>query len=370
MQNYPIAVGEPLAVLTTAGELIANSETAQANSLLDGLLATLDPQDDITQLCATALRHRNQTHLPMYRRDLEEDDKQINVFDLVLRSVSPVRLVSTAALRIMTEKYSTGVDSFTHLNIGIGKGHFEMALLQELAQLSADKMPKLIKIIGIDIDNESLRETGEAIEQIAHTQFPASTVIEYTPIFAFAEAITEETWQAIRDHGTDLLGVMSAFTLHHIPTQEQRQSVINRISESSPGIFVLLEPDVDHFNPNLAERVANCWRHFGKVFSIIDQSNLSRAEARAIKYKFFGREIEDILSNEEGQRSEKHEPAQRWANRLEQANFSMNSLVAAEGLGSLPSEAELDIAHNIRHKYITTRYQSVPMVAIFTASRS
>ena len=370
MQNYPIAVGEPLAVLTTAGELIANSETAQANALLDELLASPGSQDDITKLCALALRHRNQVSLPMYRRDLEEDDKQINVFDLVLRSVTPVRLVSTAALQIMVEKYSAGVDSFTHLNIGIGKGRFEIALLKELAQLSLEKMPKLIKIIGIDIDNESLRETGEAIEHIARTQFPASTTIEYTPIFAFAEAIADETWQAIRNHGTDLLGVMSAFTLHHIPTQEQRQSVINCIAECNPSVFVLLEPDVDHFNPNLAERVANCWRHFGKVFSIIDQSNLSRAEAKAIKYKFFGREIEDILSNEEGQRSEKHEPAERWANRLKNAKFNMKSLMSSEGLESLLSEADLDIAHNIRHKYMSTRYQSVPMVAIFVATQS
>ena len=159
-----------------------------------------------------------------------------------------------------------------------------MALLQELAKLSPEKMPKLIKIVGIDIDNESLRETGEAIEQIARTQFLASTIIEYTPIFAFAEAIADETWQAIRNHGTDMLGVMSAFTLHHIPTQEQRQSVINCIAECNPGIFVLLEPDVDHFTQHLPSRVANCWQHFGKVFNMIDHGDLSGAEAKAIKY--------------------------------------------------------------------------------------
>ncbi len=368
MQNYPIAVGEPLAVLTTAGELIANSETAQANALLDDLLATLDLQDDITKLCALALRHRDQENLPMYRRDLNEDDKQINVFDLVLQSVPPVRLVSTAALQLMIRKYSAGFDSFTHLNIGIGKGRFEIALLQELAQLSPEKMPKLIKVIGIDIDNESLRETGQAIEQIARTQFPESTVIEYTPIFAFAEAITEDTWKAIRNHSTDLLGVMSAFTLHHIPTQNQRQSVINCIAECTPGIFVLLEPDVDHFTQHLPSRVTNCWKLFGQIFKLIDKKGLPDHEADALKCTFFGREIQDILGNEESKRSEKHEPAHHWSKRLQQAGFAMQTLAYLENFEGLLAEGELEIAHNIQSNFLTTRYQKVPLVAMFAAS--
>lgn len=367
MQNYPVAVGEPLAVLTTAGALIANSEMAQANALLDDLLASLDPQDDITQLCALALRHRNQTNLPMYRRDLDEDDKQINVFDVILRAVPSVRVVSSSALQVMKDHYSSGLSSFTHLNIGIGKGRFEMALLQELAQLSPDKMPKLIKIVGIDIDNESLRETGEAIEQIARTQFPESTVIEYAPIFAFAEAIAEETWKAIGNHGTDSLGVMSAFTLHHIPTQEQREEVLVRISQCAANLFVLLEPDVNHFTPDLGARVVNCWNHFGRIFDLIDRKGVSVAEANAVKYTFFGREIEDILSNEESKRSEKHEPAHCWADRLEKAGFNLQCLTNYRSIEQLLKDDLLEVSHNIQRKFMTTRYQQVPMVAMFIA---
>ena len=367
MQNYQIEVGRPFEVLAAAGKLIANAETEQANALLDDLLATLDPQDDITKLCALALRYRSQTDLPMYRRDLEEDNKQINVFDLILRAVPSVRVVSASALQVMKDLYSSGLRSFTHLNIGIGKGRFEMQLLQDLAQLGPDQMPECIKIIGIDIDNDSLRETGEAIRHIADTLFPKSTTIEYTPIFAFAEAITAETWSAIRNHDTEALGIISAFTLHHIPTQQQRQQVLNRISACAADLFVLLEPDVNHFTPNLADRVANCWNHFGKIFELIDQKGLSEAEAKAIKYTFFGREIGDILSNEESKRSEKHEPAHHWADRLEKAGFEMHCLSNQESLRTLLSDEALEISHNIKQKFMTTRYQGVPMVAMFTA---
>ena len=369
MQNYPIAVGEPLAVLTTAGELIANAQTAEANALLDELLASLPPHDDITKLCALALRHRNQTDLPMYRRDLEDDDKQINVFDVILRAVPSVRVVTSSALRVMADHYRSGLRSFTHLNIGIGKGHFEIELLQELAQLSSDKMPELIKIIGIDIDNESLRETGEAIRHIADTSFPKTTVIEYIPIFAFAEAIADETWKAIRNHDTDSLGVISAFTLHHIPTQIQRQQVLNQISSCASDLFILLEPDVNHFTPQLSARVANCWKHFGKIFELIDRKGVSLAEANAVKYTFFGREIEDILSNEESKRSEKHEPANLWADRLEKAGFQMRCLSNQESVQHLLSDDLLEVSHNLQRKFMTTRYQQIPMVAMFTAGQ-
>ena len=369
MQNYQIKVGEPLEVLTTAGQLIANSQTEQAHALLDELLADLPPHDDITKLCALALRYRNKTDIPMYLRDLDEDDKQINVFDLVLQSVPPVRVVSMSALQTMKELYGSGISSFTHLNIGIGKGRFEAALLQEIAQLPLDKMPRHIKIVCVDIDNDSLRETGEAIRHLADALFPDSVTIEYTPIFAFAEAITPETWEAIHAHGTDALGVISAFTLHHIPTQKQRQEVINQIAACDPTLLVLLEPDTDHFTPKLKERVANCWNLFGNIFKLIDRKGLSSAEARAIKYTFFGREIEDILSNEESQRSEKHEPAPRWAARLEKAGFSMHQLIHSESLRALSAEDDLDVVHNIKQKYFSTHYQNVPMVAMFTASK-
>ncbi len=367
MQNYPIAVGEPLAVLTTAGDLIAQAKTEQAHALLDDLLASLDPQDDITKLCALALRHRSQTNLPMYRRDLQEDDKQINVFDVILRAVPSVRIVSSSALQVMKDHYGQGFSSFTHLNIGIGKGHFEIALLRELAQLGPDKMPKLIKIVGIDIDNESLRETGEAIEEITRTLFPKTTVIEYTPIFAFAEAITTETWEAIQEHNTDTLGVISAFTLHHIPTQTQRETVLSQVNQCAADLFVLLEPDVNHFTPNLSERVANCWNHFGKIFELIDQKRVSLAEAQAVKYTFFGREIEDILSNEEAKRSEKHEPASHWADRLEKTGFSTHCLANQASIRHLLSDDLLEVSHNLQRRFMTTRYQQVPMVAMFVA---
>ncbi len=370
MKNYTMTISTHLQTLTLAGKLISDNKTEEACVLLDELLGQSEC-DDITRLCAMALRERSQTDLPMYLRDLEEEDKQINVFDLVLQSVPPVQVVSYTALNTMIELYSSGVSSFTHLNIGIGKGRFEMKMLQELSKLSPEQMPRLIKIIGIDIDTASLRETGEAIQHLANTLFPATTKIEYTPVFAFAEAITPGTWAEIQNHDTDLLGVVSAFTLHHIPTLELRQEVLQKIAACDPTLFMLLEPDVDHFTPDLSERLVNCWNLFGTIFKLVDQNGLQEKEAKAIKYKFFGREIEDILGNEEDKRSEKHEEADVWAGRLKTAGFNLHHLVRyREGAAVIPQDTQtLKVSHNAEQKFTTTEYEGIPMVAMFTASR-
>ena len=369
MNNYQVSVSNgQLEQLVLASDLIMNNREDEANILLEALLETLSPEDDITKLCASALKERNKVAVPMYLRDLNEEDKQINVFDLILQAVPSVEVTTSTALNTMLNLYSSGITSFTHLNIGIGKGRFEMGLLQQLAQLDQDKIPRYIRIVGIDIDNASLRETGEEIQRIADELLP-NTTIEYVPIFAFAEAINHNTWERIREHSTDVLGVVSAFTLHHIPTQEQRQTVINRIAACDPHLFMLIEPDSNHFTPNLTERLINCWRLFGTIFKLVDQQGLKPQEAKAIKYTFFGREIEDILGNEEAKRSEKHEQATAWVERVNQSGLSLLNLPKhyfAENI--LAHDKFQMLSPNTEQKFVTTRYENVPMVALFTAS--
>jgi hypothetical protein len=125
---------------------------------------------------------------------------------------------------------------------------------------------------------------------------------------------------------------------------------------------------VDHFTQHLPSRVANCWNLFGRIFELIDKKDLSYQEAKAIKDTFFGREIKDILGNEENQRSEKHEPANRWSERLHQAGFTLRSLEHLNSCKGLLADDELEIAHNIRSNFFTTRYRKVPLVAMFVAN--
>jgi hypothetical protein len=348
--------------LLLASYLIADNKQDEAGKILDAL----QPSDDITRICAQSLRGYSSVTAPLYIATPQAEDKQINVFDLVLRSVPPVEKVSRQALKRMIQLYSQGVDSITHLNIGIGKGRFEVKLLEELA--AAERLPSLIRIIGIDIDTQSLSEAGRDIQATAKRVFPATTKVEFVSIFAFAEAIEASVWHQIKGHNTDMLGVISAFTLHHIPTAEKRSQVIRQVADCNPELFILLEPDANHFTEHLPERLVNCWHLFDGIFKQVDQNQLSPAEAQAIKYTFFGREIQDILSLKEEKRSEKHERAAVWADRLQTAGFQLHPTSPQEGHTSRLSEIErLQLVQDPESRFTTTEFDGIPMVAMLTA---
>ncbi|SDM33302.1 GRAS domain family protein [Catalinimonas alkaloidigena] len=354
----PQVQSSSLQYLASISQLIAEGKQDLANELLDGFT----PDNDIARLCAQSLRDRNTLHTPLYAATPDEADKQINVFDLVLKAVPPVQVLSGKGLQVMKELYCQGMESITHLNIGIGKGFFEAKLLEEMA-LQPEKLPSKIKIIGIDIDEESLYDTGVRLQQVIDQKIPATTTVEYIPICAFVEHIPAGVWDMVRNHGADVLGVVSAFTLHHIPTLAQRSEVMKKISDCDPLLFVLIEPDSDHFTENLPERLVNCWHNFGTIFKLIDRAGLQEHEARAIKYTFFGREIKDILGNDEAKRSEKHEPAQAWARRLTEAGFNLHPLV--EDL----EHSVLTLKYKDQLNVVTTEFEGTPIVALMMASR-
>jgi hypothetical protein len=359
------AYSPALQTLLLASYLIADHKEAEASLLLDAI----EPADDITRICVQSLRGQNQLTAPLYVATPQTEDKQINVFDLVLQSVPPVEQVSRRALGRMLELYA-GLDSFTHLNIGIGKGRFEVKMLETLA-VTAPHLPRLIRIVGIDVDAQSLDEAGREIRATAGRLLPATTRVEYVSICAFAEAIDPSIWDGIREHHTDLLGVISAFTLHHIPTAEKRSAVIRQVAACNPELFVLLEPDADHFTEHLPARLMNCFQLFEGIFRQVDQNKLSPAEAQAIKYTFFGREIQDILSLREEKRSEKHERADVWAGRLQEAGFRLQPVDAPGGRKSRSrTKDRLRMVQDPHRRYTTTEFEGVPMVAMLTAGRS
>ena len=235
----------PALLLEAADAIMLNRKEEAA-----AILSNFEPSDDISRVCAEALLGSKKESDHIYLANIQDKDKQINVFDLVLRNVDTVRVNTAAAFHMIHNFYSEGQQSITHFNIGIGKGHFEVQLIKALAG-NVDVLPTCIKIIGLDIDEYSLREAGKNIAEAANKYLPAHVRVEYTSICAFAEKISDDVWAQIREHGTDSLGVVSAFTLHHISSGEDRQQVLSNIAKCRPGVFLQVEPDVNDFTPAL-----------------------------------------------------------------------------------------------------------------------
>ena len=147
--------------------------------------------------------------------------------------------------------------------------------------------------------------------------------------------MTEEQWYKLASLPGKKI-VNSAFSFHHIQDKRKeketgidtRQKIIKKIHTIKPEAFILVEPNSNHNTSNLWYRFQNAWEHFRLVFEVIDLLKLKTEEQFLIKNCFFAREIDDILSNQEDSRCERHETVDTWLQRLSVASFQTRNLLS------------------------------------------
>ncbi len=308
-------------------ELIVAANTIQSGNpdLAKIWLNALEFEDDISIICKEALLNENPEYIAnLYHDNPENQTKQIDLFDLIFRHLPSASETTTLAMKSLENFYVQQSNTIQHINIGIGKGLFEKQLFTQLAHNNQFQRMTSISIIGVDIDTESLIEAKQNIESI-QPLFP-DTELLFLPILADIENVNDDFLGSLRMPNT-ALGIISAFTLHHIRTSENRNRILSILSKLKPDLFLLVEPNSDHFIPDLVTRTQNCWTHFQKSFQLVDNQAVSEEVKLAIKYRFFGREIQNILSSNENQRFEKHENMEVWQSRLMMADFHPNHSV-------------------------------------------
>lgn len=255
----------------------------------------------------------------LYLRQFEVP--QIQLFNLLGRHLPMAAL----ATRVANDAIAHAIAGQAHpvlVDVGIGTGRQVISLLGDLA--AAGRLPARLTVIGIEPSVTALSEARAALSALAAG---LGVELDFQAHACAAEALTDADWR-------DMARVCSvasrpvinaAFALHHIADdaqgREQRNAVLHRLRALDPLCLVLGEPDVDHMEPVFLQRFRNCYAHFSAVFGVIDDLPVSQAERDALKVGFFGREIDDILSTPEAQRSERHESAASWFQRLAATGF-------------------------------------------------
>jgi hypothetical protein len=138
--------------------------------------------------------------------------------------------------------------------------------------------------------------------------------------------------------------------------------VLERLHALHPRSLVLSEPDVDHLEPRFLARFRHCVAHFGAAFQLLDETPMAQAERDALKVGFFGREIVDVLGTPELLRSERHERAASWVQRLRSAGFALAPVEVALPPSPLPSLAAVALGARVA---LTVRGE--PLVSILVA---
>lgn len=286
---------------------------------------------------------------------------QIQLFNLLGQHVPMARMATRIANDVLTQALQ-GEAHPALIDVGMGTGRQFSALLTELA--AADRLPRVLTVVGIEPSAPALAQAEEILEAQA---LRLGVTLHFHGFASTAEALSPADWARIAALCASAPVINAAFALHHIADDaaglDQRNAVLARLAALHPRCLVLAEPDVNHFEPRYAERFSHCITHFGAVFRVLDALPLQQAERDALKVGFFGREIADILGAPEGQRSERHEPAEQWAWRLLSAGFNVKTPTVA-----LPDSGHPTIRAQLRDDHVVITGAGEPLVALLVAT--
>ncbi len=338
--------------LLNAAKFLETGNVSQANELLIGY----SPNSTLGVIIKQILLYPQQYTDHLYIEHKYKESKQINIFDLLLKKVPCVSETTNMAMEIMVDFYKKKEGSFTHINVGIGKGWFEKQMLIEIAK--SGKKFKRITIIGIDIDLHSLEESEIHINE-AKSYFP-ETDIKFIPIQQYAESLSGYFWKNIIGFTKENVGAISSFSLHHIQKTEDRYKVIKGMTLCNTDLLVLVEPDSNHNSDLLTVRLKNCWNIFKSIFEMADLYQITKEEERLIKNIFFGREIENILSLDPLLRYERHDVSKNWIKLIEKTKFLPLDIKKYSHVNT----CEFMNVDSSEKGLLTTSYKEIPLVSV------
>lgn len=239
----------------------------------------------------------------------KSETPQIELFRILIEQFPFVQYSQLTVNNAILEQMR-GHREVTLVDIGLGQGVQMMQLLNMARQL-----PELehVYLIGIEPFADALQAAGAQFEAMAQT-LPFQ--LHFTPVCEFAEHIDFATFGRL----VHPVIVNASLALHHIPSRHDRKRTLAKINNLKPAAFFLIEPNVDHMEPNVFLRYKNCYGHYYNLFRVIDRLDIAQEDRNALKL-FFGREISDVLGNTESDRFERHEPAVSWLRQLAETGF-------------------------------------------------
>jgi hypothetical protein len=239
---------------------------------------------------------------------------QIQLFNILIEKFPFVKFSQHITNTAIIEEMK-GCQEVTLVDIGIGQGTQVMNIIEK-----AKYLPQLRKlnVVGIEPFADAL---AVAERNILAMNEKVLFEINFTGINDFVENVDFTTIPNV----SGKVIVNASLALHHIQSDLSRSETINRVKDMNPGAFILIEPNVNHYEPDFYQRFKNCYRHYHHVFQVIDRiEDISNSDKNALKL-FFGREIEDVIGKEEKDRFEKHQPATHWIEMLKENNFTIKN---------------------------------------------
>ncbi|MBL9099718.1 MAG: GAI protein2C [Myxococcales bacterium] len=284
------------------------------------------------------------------------DISQIDLFGLLPRAIPHVPQSYAIANQYLAQALRP-LAAAALIDIGIGKGAQVVDLLRELAR-EPGRLRRL-RVVALDPSAANLAEAAAVISGL-QPELPFQ--VDVLSLRALIEQCDAAMLRAAAGD-VEATVINAAYALHHTrhaaSDTEARTAVLRRLAVLQPRVFTLVEPSANHDTDQLTRRVHSCWEHFGSVFDLIDRSTATPLEKFAIKEKFFGREVRDILGTSDALRCERHEPYESWLLRLTKAG--LRPFPGVDLTVALPDYCSAIV----REGLVRLCYRGVPLIAVF-----
>lgn len=242
---------------------------------------------------------------------------QIELFNILIRKFPFIKLSHQITNSVIFDFIKDKKEAI-FVDIGIGQGVQTIKLLE---MLKSAKNLQDFYIVGIEVIPEALKAAEAQIMKISR-ELPFN--VRFVGLHALIENFDFTALNHLFSQFDGDIIIHESLTLHHIKNLNDRNKVIQRIKALRPALFLMTEPNVDHYEPDFYRRFHNCFKHFHHVFQVIDNLEIEPADKNSLKL-FFGREIEDIIGGANEDRYEKHEPAFRWIEKLKNNGFKIKN---------------------------------------------
>lgn len=240
---------------------------------------------------------------------------QIELFDILIAKFPFVKysqqLVNNAIIADMQ-----GYKVVTLIDIGIGLGTQMMHVIEQAKTLTT--LQKLV-VVGLEPFPDALAIAENNIKELSRQ---VGFQIDFIPVLDYAERFDFTSLTCLEG----AIIVNASLALHHIKTMEERKATLENLRAINPVSLYMIEPNVNHFEPQFYPRFKNSWNHFFCLFQVIDKLDITQDQKNGLKL-FFGREIEDIIGKQEADRFEKHMLAADWIQLLSSCRFDMGNAI-------------------------------------------
>ena len=299
-------------------------------------------------------KNSNSIHIYLNKNEIP----QIELFDILVNKMPFVffshLLCNKAILKLIENKKEVVI-----VDAGIGRGVQMVGLLKMINNI---KSIKKVTLIGIDGFTDSIIYCTNLFNNVKKE---LNYTFNFEPIVSMLEDIQITDINNKIPLNAEIVIVNNSFSIHHFKQKEQRKHYFKILYEIPNVHIFLTEPSSNHFTSNWQERTKNAFEHYSYVFNTIEQLDITENEKMGLK-KFFKREIDDIVGNEENERVEKIELADNWIAYIEDARFTLQPIFD-ENIDCTLNEILYTKREN--NKYVSLDYQTYPVINLFYGTK-